>query len=166
MDLPRQTVEDPFRGHVLRLADVTLLSTLSDSTAETLASGPLLLRYGLVCLETPQHCLVPELVVMEYGELLSGEAAWDFLLHHSNLHPRAEVLGRRDDGFEDQLRVSRLDLAQTPRVLVWAADAAGDLTPVARPRAVITDEAEPLPGRLRQFLPLYPSLADWRHEHS
>ena len=126
MDLPRQTVEDPFHGHVLRLADVTLLSTPGDSAVETLASGPLLLRYGLVCLETPQLCLVPELVVMEYGELLSGEAAWDFLLHHSNLHPRAEVLGLRDDGVEDQLRVSRLDLAQTPRVLVWPAESAGD----------------------------------------
>ena len=166
MDLPRQTVEDPFHGHVLRLAGVTLLSTLGDSAVETLASGPLLLRYGLVCLETPQHCLVPELVVMEYGELLSGEAAWDFLLHHSNLHPRAEVLGLRDDGEEDQLRVSRLDLAQTPRVLVWPAESAGDATPMARPRAVIAEEPDSLPGRLRQFLPLYPSLADWRHEHS
>ncbi|MCY3945767.1 MAG: hypothetical protein OXF44_05735 [Anaerolineaceae bacterium] len=145
---------------------MTLLSTLGDSAVETLASGPLLLRYGLVCLETPQHCLVPELVVMEYGELLSGEAAWDFLLHHSNLHPRAEVLGLRDDGEEDQLRVSRLDLAQTPRVLVWPAESAGDATPMARPRAVIAEEPDSLPGRLRQFLPLYPSLADWRHEHS
>jgi len=141
------------------------LSTLADSAAETLASGPLLLRYGLVCLETPQLCLVPELVVMEYGELLNGEAAWDFLLHHSNLHPRAEVLGRRDDGEEDQLRVSRLDLAQTPRVLVWPADSAGRATPVARPQALIADAADSLPGRLRQFLPLYPSLADWRREH-
>ena len=166
MDLPRQTVEDPFHGHVLRLASVTLLSTLADSAAETLASGPLLLRYGLVCLETPHLCLVPELVVMEYGELLSGEAAWDFLLHHSNLHPRAEVLGHRDDGMEDQLRVSRLDLAQTPRVLVWPAESAGDATPLARPRAVIADKPDSLPGRLRQFLPLYPSLTDWRHEHS
>lgn len=143
---------------------MTLLSTLADSAAETLASGPLLLRYGLVCLETPQLCLVPELVVMEYGELLNGEAAWDFLLHHSNLHPRAEVLGRRDDGEEDQLRVSRLDLAQTPRVLVWPADSAGRATPVARPQALIADAADSLPGRLRQFLPLYPSLADWRRE--
>ncbi|MCY3905693.1 MAG: hypothetical protein OXF63_00395 [Anaerolineaceae bacterium] len=165
MDLPRQTVEDHFHGHVLRLAGVTLLSTLADSAAITLASGPLLLRYGIVCLETPQHCLVPELVVMEYGELLNDEAAWDFLLHHSNLHPRAEVLGRRDDGVEDQLRVSRLDLAQTPRVLVWPRGAAGDATAVARPQAVIADKADSLPERLRRFLPLYPSLADWRHEH-
>lgn len=164
MNLPRQTVEDPFHGHVLRLADATLLSTSTESAAETLASGPLLLRYGLVCLETPQRCIVPELVVMEYGELLNGEAAWDFLLHHSNLHPRAEVLGHRDDGVEDQLRVSRLDLAQTPRVLVWPVAAADTARPVAVPLAVIADEADSLPQRLRQFLPLYPSHAHWRHE--
>lgn len=150
---------------MLRLADATLLSTSTDSAAETLAGGPLLLRYGLVCLETPQRCLVPELVVMEYGEMLNGEAAWEFLLHHSNLHPRAEVLGRRDDGEEDMLRVSRLDLAQTPRVLVWRREAAGDATPLAAPVAVIADEADALPHRLRRFLPLYASLADWRHEH-
>ena len=149
---------------MLRLADATLLSSLAIPEAETLADGPLLLRYGLVCLETPQRCLVPELVVMEYGELLNGEAAWDFLLHHSNLHPRAEVFGRRDDGEEDMLRVSRLDLAQTPRVLVWRREAAGDAAPLAVAGAVVADEPAGLPERLRRFLPLYASLADWPHD--
>ena len=164
MGLPRQTVEDRFPGQILRVAGVTLLSSHNLSGAESLADGPLLLRYGLVCLETPQRCIVPELVVMEYGEQLSGEAAWDFLLNHSNLHPRAEVLGRRDDGLEDQLRVSRLDLAQPPRVLVWPWPTDSVSLPVANPLAAIAEETDALPDRVRQFLPVYTSLADLRHD--
>ncbi len=146
------------------MAGVTLLSSQTISGVESLAGGPLLLRYGLVCLETPARCIVPELVVMEYGEQLSGEAAWDFLLHHSNLHPRAEVLGRRDDGMEDQLRVSRLDLAQAPRVLAWPWPPDSDSLPLANPLAAIAAAPDALPGRVRQYLPVYTSTADLRHD--
>lgn len=164
MTHPRRPVCDRFDGRLLQADGIALLSTLNHSAEELLMPGPLRLRYGIVCLETPQRCIVPELVVMEYGELLTGEAAWDFLLHHSNLHPRAEAHGRRDDGMEDQLRVSRLDLAQPPRVLVWPWAAAGDALPVANPLAIIADEPDLLPDRLRQFLPVYASLTAWRHE--
>ncbi|MCE2489288.1 MAG: hypothetical protein J4G17_04855 [Anaerolineae bacterium] len=164
MSLPRKTVEDRFNGQILRVAGVTLLSDRTLSGGDSLASGPFLLRYGLVCLETPQRCIVPELVVMEYGEQLSGEAAWDFLLNHSNLHPRAEVLGRRDDGLEDQLRVSRLDLAQPPRVLVWPWPPDSDSLPLASPLAAVAAAPDTLPDRVRQFLPVYTSTADLRHD--
>lgn len=164
MTHPREPVCDRFDGHLLRADGVALLSALNHSAEELLAPGPLRLRYGVVCLETPQHCIVPELVVMEYGDLLSGEAAWDFLLRHSNLHPRAEVHGRRDDGEEDQLRVSRLDLAQPPRVLAWPQSAGDATLPLARPAAVLGKAPDALPSRLRQCLPVYPSLSAWRHE--
>lgn len=164
MSLQRLAISDRLEGQVVLVGGIPLLTTLQDAPGEVLAAGPLLLRYGLVCLETPQHCLVPELVVMEYGEQLNGEAAWDFLLRHSNLHPRAEVFGRRDDGFEDQLRVSRLDLAQPPRVLAWPQSAGDSTVPLARPVAVLSKAPEALPSRLRQFLPVHASLAAWRHD--
>ncbi len=163
MSLQRQAVSDRIEGSVARLDGVALLITLAPAPGELLASGPLLLRYGIVCLEMPQLCIVPELVVLEYGEQLSGEDAWDFLLHHSNLHPRAEVIGRRDDGVEDQLRVSRLDLAQAPRVLVWRQADANNALPLARPQALISANLDAVPPRLRQYLPCHASCTDWRN---
>lgn len=164
MSLQRLAISDRLVGRVVLLDGIPLLTTLPDAPGEVLAAGPLLLRYGLVCLETPQHCLVPELVVMEYGEQLNGEAAWDFLLRHSNLHPRAEVFGQRDDGFEDQLRVSRLDLAQAPCVLVWPLAAADALRPLARVTAIVCGEPDSLPDRPRQYLSLHAAFADWQDE--
>ena len=166
MNLQRQAVSDHLEGSVTRLDGVALLTTLTPVPGELLASGPLLLRYGIVCLETPQLCIVPELVVLEYGEQLSGEEAWDFLLHHSNLHPRAEAHGFRDDGIEDQLRVSRLDLAQAPRVLVWRHDDAADSRPCACPQVLISNDPVALPPRLRQYLPCYSSFIDWRNDRA
>ena len=166
MSLQRQAVSDQIEGSVTRLDSVTLLTPLASAPGELLASGSLLLRYGLVCLEMPQLCIVPELVVLEYGEQLSGEEAWDFLLHHSNLHPRAEAHGYRDDGIEDQLRVSRLDLAQAPRVLVWRHYDAEDSRPCARPQALISNDPDALPERLRQYLPCHPTFIDWRNDRA
>lgn len=143
----------------------TLLTTHAWLSGELLTNGPLLLRYGLICLEMPQLSIVPELVVLEYGEQLNGKAAWDFLLNRSNLHPRAEVLGHRDDGVEDQLRVSRLDLAQAPRVLAWRQADAENSLPLARPSALIATDMDALPARLRQLLPCHASLADWHNCH-
>ena len=166
MSLQRQTVSDQIEGSVTLLDGVALLTTLAAAPGDLLASGPLLLRYGLVCLEMPELCIVPELVVLEYGEQLSGEDAWDFLLHHSNLHPRAEAHGYRDDGVEDQLRVSRLDLAQAPRVLVWRRADANAALPLASPQALICANPNALPPRLRQYLPCHPSFTDWRNDRS
>ena len=166
MNLQRQAVSDQFEGSVTCLEGVALLTPQASAPGELLASGSLLLRYGLVCLEMPQECIVPELVVLEYGEQLSGEEAWDFLLHHSNLHPRAEAHGYRDDGVEDQLRVSRLDLAQAPRVLVWRQDDAEDSRPCARPKALISNDPDALPPRLRQYLPCHSSFIDWRNDRA
>jgi len=148
----------------VQLDGVQLLTTLALPPGELLVTGTLLLRYGLVCLEQPQLGIVPELVVLEYGEKLHGEAAWDFLLHHSNLHPRAEVHGRRDDGVADQLRVSRLDLAQAPHTLVWPASDADRPVPAARPRALIAADLDALPARPRRYLPCFPSFAAWRDD--
>ena len=163
MSLARQAVSDRLEGAILLVDGHALLTTDARFSGELLASGPLLLRYGLICLELPHLSIVPELVVLEYGEQLSGEAAWNFLLNHSNLHPRAEVLGRRDDGIEDQLRVSRLDLAQAPRVLAWRQADAENALPLASPSALITADLDALPQRLRQMLPCHASLDDWRN---
>ena len=162
MSLSQQPLSERFEGEVLRLDGVLLLSSLAQAPGEVLAGGALILRYGIVCLEMPQLSIVPQLVVLEYGEQLEGEAAWDFLLHHSNLHPRAEVHGRRDDGEVDQLRVSRLDLAQQPRVLVWHESETEAAMPLARPQAVLCAEPEALPPRLQHYLPCFASPTDWR----
>ncbi len=166
MSPPRRAVRDHFDGSLVLLDGVALLTTLDNPPGTSATAGPLELRYGLVCLDDPRRCIVPELVVLEYGEQMTGEAALDFLLNHSNLHPRAEVLGQRDDGVEDQLRVSRLDLAQPPRVLVWPGDAPAEVRPLAAATALVNSGPESSPARLRQFLPCYPSFADWRDARS
>ena len=166
MDAHHRAISDRLDGRLVLVGGVPLLTTLHLPVGEDLARGPLLLRYGLVCLESPQHCLVPGLVVMEYGEQLDGEAAWEFLLRHSNLHPRAEVFGRRDDGIRDQLRVSRLDLAQEPRVLVWRQADADARLPLACVADIICSQPETLPARARQFLSVHNTFEDWQDECS
>lgn len=164
----RAPLADRLTGLLLRVDDAALLATTPQAEGELLHSGPLVVRYGLRYLEKPFLSVVPGLVALDYGDLLTGEDAWDFLLKRSHLHPRADVFGYRNDGVDEMIVLKRLDLALTPEVLVYADDAA--TVPLASVAALIASAAETvtdgdspaLPARLLAYLPRYDSLAAWR----
>lgn len=158
----RAPLGDVVDGFALRVERGDLLALEPLPGATVIASGALVVRYGVRFLGKPLLSIVPGLVALEYGEMLTGEAAWTFLLRQSNLHPRAEVFGYRSDGRDDQMLVRSLDLALTPDVLVYA-DAAATV-PVARPQAVIAPASAILPDRLIQALPRFETLADWERQ--
>lgn len=124
--------------------------------------APLWVRYGVRLLGKPHLSIVPGLVAIDYGELLTGDEAWDFLVRHSNLYPRAEVFGFRDDGRDDMLYVKQLDLALPMQVLVYTDPQSS--TPAARPSALIAPEAlaAALPQRVLDYLPRFETVAQWR----
>jgi hypothetical protein len=154
---PRQPYSEQFDGVVLRLADHTLLARQPVPDAETVQQGVFTLRYAIVYLETPQYAIVPGLVAVDYGEMLVGEAAWEFIYKRSNLYPRADVVGYRSDGHDEMIPVKKLDLVQPVMTLVYPTET--DTTPLAQIKGVIANDAEGLPAWLTRYAPLYPSVS-------
>ncbi len=99
---------------------------------------------------------------MDYGDMITGETAWDFLQKNSNLYPRSEVVGYRNDGKDEMMYVKHLDLVQPIEVLVFTNPT--DTLPAARPSALIApdDAVASIPPRLLQYLPRFKTLADWQ----
>lgn len=161
---PREAIGDTLVGALLREPDGDLLLIGTDIPGEVLARGELTVRYGLRYLGKPQFSIVPGLVAIDYGTLLTGQAAWDFLLTRSNLYPRAEVFGNRSDGRDEMVYVKHLDLAQPPQVMVYTKPDAA--LPTAFPIAVIASPNNTpvgvLPERLTAILPVFPTIAAWR----
>lgn len=135
-----------------------------------LARGTLVIRYAVRLLEKPKLSLVPGLLALDYGEILTGEAAWDFLLKKSNLYPRADVVGYRSDGVDEMLPVKRLDLALPIEVLAYsdpqATKPVASLSALILPAAVLETERAALPLRLTQHLPVYDGIAAWQQHLS
>lgn len=159
----RQPVCDLFPGAAVQSGERQAL-TYDAGGAEILCAGPCVVRYGVRFLGKPHLSIVPGLMALDYGEMLAGEAAWDFLIHHSNRYPRAEVFGFRNDGRDEIMRVSALDLALPPHALVYANAQAS--TPIARPTALIVPAAEAatLPARLTGALVRFDTLEDWLNQ--
>lgn len=158
---PRRAFEDTLEGLIIRQSGHSLLASTMLEGTELLYTGELTIRYGIGFLGKPQYSIVPELVVLDYGEGLVGEEAWDFLLRKSNLYPRADVLGYRNDGVDEMIVVKKLDLMQPVHVLAFTS--AGSQIPVARLSAFISDnQALELPARLLQHLPQFESIQAWQ----
>jgi hypothetical protein len=162
---PRSTPErlpigDPFQGAVLKADGSHLLALDPQPDAEVMHAGALIIRYGIRYLGKAHLSIVPGLVALDYGDILNGESAWDFLIRRSNLHPRAEVFGFRSDGRDDMVVVKNLDLALPPEVLAFAGE--DDTIPLARPIALIGEDASAAAPRIRAHLPHYESLKAWR----
>ncbi len=153
-------IGDPADGFLLRHSAHTLFSTETIADAEVLASGRFVVRYGLRFLGRLHESIVPGLVVMDYGDFLRGEEAWDFLLKRSNQHPRAEVVGYCNDGSDDMCFLRTLDMAVPPEVLFYTSES--DTKPLAKPTALIAAHAATLPERLTRYLPTYSSLTEWQ----
>lgn len=156
----REPVGDAFNGVVLAVGELHALALRPHDGAEVIHSGPCVVRYGARYLGKPHISIVPGLLALDYGDILTGDAAWDFLMKRSNLHPRADVMGYRNDGLDDMVVVKWLDLALTPEVLVYP-DAAATL-PTAEPVAFIGGlHGGEVPSRVLEYLPQYDSVAAW-----
>jgi len=158
----RNPIGDVFTGAVIQVGDVQVLTTLDPLAGQVIASGTFVVRYGLRFLGKLHISIVPGLVVLDRGEMITGEEAWDFLLKNSNLYPRSEVFGYKNDGTDDSVFIRILDMAVPPEVLVYTD--ANNPKPIAKPTVLITPDVSGLPERLLSYLPRYPSLAEWQAE--
>jgi len=160
----RQPIGDLFTGVILQHGTAQALAFGSQPNIEPTFNGTFVVRYGIRFLGKPHQSIVPGLVVLDYGDMLTGEEAWNFLLKRSNLHPRAEVVGYRNDGSDDMVFLRALDFAITPEVLIFADEQSNK--PIAYPTALIAEIDTDLPTRLLEYLPHYPTFADWQAELS
>ncbi|MDX2137430.1 MAG: hypothetical protein SF123_04995 [Chloroflexota bacterium] len=155
----RNPIADSFTGVVLRVGEDYLLATTALPGADVTASGTFVVRYGVRIHGKHWLSIVPGLVAVDYGTFYTGEEAWEFLLKHSNLYPRAEVFGYRENGQDEQMWVRQLDIALPPQPHLYT-DAAATL-PIASPVALI-GTTDGITARLLDYLPHYDTLADWQ----
>ena len=160
----RQPIGDTLDGMLLRLDATHILALAPLPDADVVASGTLTLRYAIRYLGKPHLSIVPGLLALDYGDILTGEEAWSFLLRRSNLHPRADVVGYRNDGQDDMIPVKWLDLAQPIDVLAYAD--ASTTTPIARVDALIAPHDAVIAPRIREYLPCFPTPEDWQANRS
>ena len=161
--IPEQNpIGDSFTGSVIQIGEEQALATVESSAEQVIATGTFVIRYGLRILGKLHISIVPGLVVLDRGEMITGEEAWDFLLKHSNLYPRSEVIGYKNDGTDDMVMIRTLDMAIPPEVLAYTD--ARSTKPIAKPTALVAPDITGLPERLLSYLPRYASLADWQAE--
>lgn len=157
----RAPISDSFTGLVLQYGTAQALALTPQPGAEILASGDFVIRYGVRFLGKLHQSIVPGLLVLDYGDMLTGEDAWEFLFKRSNLHPRAEIVGYRNDGSDDMVFLRTLDFAVNPAVLAYPNLEA--TKPLAHPTALIATVTDNLPSRLLEYLPIYASLDEWQN---
>ena len=142
-ELPeRLPAGDPFAGTVVQAGDYTLLTSDLLPDVEILYTGHFIVRYGIIYLERPVYSIVPGLVALDYGDLMRGDEALEFLLKHSTQHPRADVIGYRNDGEDDMIPVKKLDPVRPVDVLLYSSPAA--TSPLALLDAFIGSDAQHL----------------------
>lgn len=156
----REPVGDEFSGALLQWNERHFLTVEACPGIETVATGNLVIRYGVRYQGKPHLSIVPGLVALDYGDILTGEAAFEFLLNRSNRYPRADVIGYRNDGQDEMIVVKLLDLALPLHVLVYR-DAVATM-PIASVMALIAPKSAAVQPRLQQHLPRYESLEEWR----
>ena len=158
--LQRQPVSDTVLGLVTRLDHRALLSAGELSAGKVIARGELIIRYGITYLAKPHLSIVPDLVVADYGELLSGETAWDFLMNRGHLYPRADVCGYRNDGEDEMIVLKQLDFDYPYDVFAYLRT--GDHRPFVALSALIAMDCATFPQRVQENLPCYGSVNTWR----
>ncbi len=158
----REPVGDPFSGFVIGFQDKYFLTKQLPDQTQPIAEGTFMIRYGIRYLGKYHISIVPGLVALDYGAMLTGEEAFDFLLHKSNLHPRADVVGFRNDGTDEMVVVKALDLAVPLDVMVY--ENTSSITPIVSVDAFIGTEAH-IPERLMKYLPQYETLQLWKAGH-
>ncbi len=158
----RYPINESLSGVVSRFDGAFFLSARVPPSAQPVLQGDFVLRYAIPYLYKPQWSIVPDLVVLDYGETMSGELAWDFLMKSSHLFPRSDVLGYRNDGIDDMIPFKQLDFDSPYDVFAYQKPS--DSQPVALLSALIAgaeDDRSAFPERLLRNLPRFPSLDDW-----
>jgi len=159
----RQPISEQVAGVVTDVGGRALLSASALDEGDIIAGGELTLRYGITYLGKPHLSIVPDLVVADYGELLKGEAAWEFLMQSAHLYPRADVCGFRNDGADEMSALKLLDFDYPYDVFVYREIQSHQ--PLAKLAGLIAAEGESFPERLLRHLPRFDSLSAWRtHE--
>jgi hypothetical protein len=156
---PRHPVGDAIEGTLITLDGQTLLVDTAPADVSVVHAGQMILRYAVVYLGRSYHAIVPELIAMDTGGGYSGEEAWDFLINKSNLFPRADVIGYREDGEEDMVTVKSLDLAAPVRTFVYADE--NSRRPIGVLSAIVMQDTSQLPQRALDYCAHYATLADW-----
>lgn len=159
----QQPAEDRVTGAIIGFGDppreALLIGIDPPAECRLIAAGDLTVRCGIRFLGKPHLSIVPGLVAVDYGTFLTGEAAWEFLTKGSNLYPRAEVFGFRNDGVEDMRYVKTLDFALQYEVLIY--DSPSATVPIAKPTALIAPADHEIAPRLTQSLSRFTTLAAW-----
>lgn len=156
----RESIYDIFQGYVALAPEGAFLTKALFDDMSLLAEGELIVRYGIRYLGKPHLAIVPELVALDYGHMLTGESAWEFLMNRSNLYPRADVIGHMNSGADEMITVKSLDIMLPVMVLIY--DSLSNYQPLAAPLALISTDDASSPERLRHYLPVYPSLSAYR----
>ena len=128
--------------------------TLNPPADTDVVARGVVIRYGARLLGKPFLSIVPGLIALERGEMMTGETAWEFLLKRSQLFPRAEVYGYTNEGKDEMKTVKWFDLALPPMVLAYADEAA--TAPLAEVSALV-GAAGNFPARAMEYLPLPPA---------
>jgi hypothetical protein len=157
---PRNPIGDVFEGVVLQVDESYLLSPTPLGNTTTVYTGQFVVRYGVTVLGKPHESIIPGLLALDYGEFLTGDNAWHFLMNKSNLHPRADVVGFRKNGEEDMIVVKSLDLMHPLDILVYTTH--DSQIPLVQVQAIIAPDGAKLPERLKQYATVYPSIEAWR----
>ena len=160
----RQPIGDAFTGMLIAAGyESHLLAVNGTPLPENMrvsAQGEFTVRYGLAYLGKPHIAIVPGLLALDYGDMLVGDEAFTFILTKSNLYPRADVLGYRNDGTDEMIPVKKLDLAIPLHVLVY--DSPQATHPLARADALIAPAENTLSPRLLDYITRYETVAAWQ----
>ncbi|GAB4570635.1 MAG: hypothetical protein Kow0077_05210 [Anaerolineae bacterium] len=153
--IPRpQLVGESINGALCHLPDgrvaLCLAATCMQNTRVIRPGGPLVVRYALPYLQR-ELAIIPGLFASEYGAILVGQEAWDYALKHANLHPRADLLGIRTDGVEDQVMIREIDFGRGVEVWAFADETA--TSPITQLDVLCCNAESALPPLLAEYLP-------------
>lgn len=165
----RQPIHDVFNGLIFQIQNASKTQSwgflgLTPPPNIDYQHGEFIIRYGVRYLGKPHISIVPGLVASDYGDMMVGDMAWDFIYKKGLAFPRADVLGYRNDGVDEMISMKFLDIAIPPQVLVYADSQA--TIPLMSVVALIAppDSTPTLPSRLLGYLPRFDHLEDWKPE--
>jgi hypothetical protein len=152
-------VTEKVAGHVIDLGTKKLLvigaipSDLANYPA--LISGEIVIRYGIGTFVPMGDAVIPGLFAAEYGGMLVGREAWDYIQKNFQMHPRADVVGILLNGQKTQKFLRELDFGIPVRVFVYRNESETiPLTELSNLYVGAQSETVELPELLRMYLPL------------
>jgi hypothetical protein len=165
----RQPIGDIFSGVLIQIDNATKTHSWGFLASETPSdvqyhTGEFIIRYGVRYLGKPHISIVPGMIASDYGDMMTGEMAWEFIYKKGLAFPRTDILGYRNDGVDDMIAMKYLDPAIPPQVLVYAdKNATQPIIPIEALIAPL-EVAKTMPPRLLEYLPRFDNLEDWKPE--